>query len=112
MDPGGFPTSLPEFQKVFPNDAACAKYLEALRWPKGFACPRCGWTGEPYRFATRSSVVLRCRQCKVNTSLTAGTTMHSSHTIINLVLGRLLSVNPNAWPVGSSISTPIGAFPL
>src|SRR6266705_3233122 len=80
MDPRGFPTSLPEFQKVFPNDAACAKYLEALRWPKGFACPRCGWTGEPYRFATRSSVVLRCSQCKVNTSLTAGTTIHSTHT--------------------------------
>lgn len=80
MDPRGFPTSLPEFQKVFPNDAACAKYLEALRWPKGFVCPDCGWTGEPYRFGTRSSIVLRCRQCKVNTSLTAGTTMHSSHT--------------------------------
>src|SRR5207249_9403276 len=70
----------PEFQKVFPDGAACAEYLEALRWPKGFVCPDCGWTGEPYRFGTRSSIVLRCRQCKVNTSLTAGTTMHSSHT--------------------------------
>ena len=36
--------------------------------------------GEPYRFATRSSVVLRCRGCKTNTSLTAGTVMQSSHT--------------------------------
>ena len=35
-------------------------------------------SGEPYRFATRSSVVLRCRACK-NTSLTAGTVMQSSH---------------------------------
>lgn len=80
MDPRGFPTSLGEFQKVFPNEAACAKYLEALRWPTGFVCPNCGWTGEPYRFKTRSSTVLRCRQCKLNTSLTAGTTMQSSHT--------------------------------
>jgi hypothetical protein len=31
MDPRGFPTSLPEFQKVFPTDAACATYLERLR---------------------------------------------------------------------------------
>src|SRR5580692_13020771 len=29
--------------------------------------------------ATRSSVVLRCRACKKNTSLTAGTVMQSSH---------------------------------
>src|SRR6266699_5890636 len=34
----------------------------------------------PATGGTRSSIVLRCRQCKVNTSLTAGTTMHSSPT--------------------------------
>lgn len=80
MDPRGFPTSLPEFQRVFPDDHACAKYLEAMRWPDGFTCPKCRHTDKPYRFATRSSVVLRCRTCKVNTSLTAGTVMQSTHT--------------------------------
>ncbi len=80
MDSRGFPTSLPEFQKVFPDDQACSRYLEAVRWPSGFACPKCSEVGEPYRFATRSSVVLRCRKCKSNASLTAGTVMHSSHT--------------------------------
>ena len=80
MDHRGFPTSLPEFQKVFPDDSACAKYLENVRWPDGFTCPKCALLGEPYRFSTRSSVVLRCRKCKYNTSLTAGTVMHSSHT--------------------------------
>jgi transposase-like protein len=74
-----FPTSLPKFQRVFPDDGACARYLEAIRWPSGFSCPKCGLVGEPYRFATRSSVVLRCRGCKKNTSLTAGTVMQSSH---------------------------------
>jgi len=29
----GFPASLPEFQRVFRDDAACAAYLEHLRWP-------------------------------------------------------------------------------
>jgi len=28
-----FPKSLLEFQKLFPDDAACAKYLESVRWP-------------------------------------------------------------------------------
>jgi hypothetical protein len=80
MDSRGFPTSLPEFQQVFPNDDACAKYLETMRWPDGFSCPNCRQTGEPYRFPKRSSTVLRCRQCKVNTSLTGGTVMQSTHT--------------------------------
>jgi hypothetical protein len=80
MDPRGFPTSLPEFQKVFPDDEACEKYLETIRWPDGFTCPNCKKEGEPYRFPTRSSVVLRCRACKKNASLTAGTVMQSTHT--------------------------------
>jgi len=80
MDPRGFPTSLPEFQKVFPNDDACEKYLESIRWPDGFVCPKCGQQGDPYRFQTRASVVLRCRACRKNASLTAGTVMQSTHT--------------------------------
>lgn len=78
-DPRGFPTSLPEFQHVFPSDAACATYLESLRWPDGFACPKCGEVKEPYRFTARPGV-LRCRGCRVDVSLTAGTVMHSTHT--------------------------------
>ena len=33
-----FPKSLPEFQRQFPNDAACAVYLERTCWPDGFMC--------------------------------------------------------------------------
>lgn len=75
-----FPASLPEFQRLFPNDAACQAHLEAVRWPSGFVCPTCKAKGEPYRFPTRDTVVLRCRSCKKNASLTAGTVMQSSHT--------------------------------
>src|SRR3954466_5903889 len=82
MDRPKFPTTLPEFQQLFPDDLACAKYLETLRWPRGFICPKCNHEGEPYRFPSRSSVVLRCRKCNVNTSLTSGTVMQSSHTAL------------------------------
>ena len=27
-----FPQSLPEFQRLFPDDAACAEFLEKARW--------------------------------------------------------------------------------
>ena len=35
-----FPRSLPEFQQRFPDDAACATYLERTRWPDGFVRAR------------------------------------------------------------------------
>jgi len=37
-----FPTSLPNFQRLFPDEIACADYLEDVRWPDGFVCPLCG----------------------------------------------------------------------
>lgn len=80
MDPRGFPTTLPEFQRVFPDDAACATYLEKLRWPSEFVCPKCGVCGEePYRFANRPHV-LRCKSCRADVSLLAGTVMQGTHT--------------------------------
>ena len=36
-----FPRSLPEFQRRFPDEAACVEYLAAERWPDGFRCPGC-----------------------------------------------------------------------
>ena len=74
-----FPTSLPEFQRIFPDSGACGRYLEAVRWPDGFTCPKCNARGEPYRFAARPGVI-RCRACQTNVSLMAGTVMQSSHT--------------------------------
>ena len=64
-----FPHSRPEFQRLFPDDAACAAYLEKARWGDGFACPHCGTAGEPFHFENRPGV-LRCRKCRQNTGLT------------------------------------------
>src|SRR5664280_108403 len=74
-----FPQSLSEFQRLFPNDAACAEYLEKARWENGFVCPHCGAAGEPFRIATRPGV-LACRKCRRHTGLTVGTVMERSHT--------------------------------
>lgn len=52
-----FPQSLPEFQRMFPDDAACAKYLEAIRWRDGFRCPKCGVTAEPYPIETQRAAM-------------------------------------------------------
>ncbi len=74
-----FPTSLPGFQQMFPDEHACSAYLEDVRWPDGFACPYCGVQQEPYRIETRPTV-LQCRSCARQTSLTAGTVMEKTRT--------------------------------
>jgi hypothetical protein len=33
--------TIPQFEKAFPNEDACAAYLVAHRWPDGVRCPRC-----------------------------------------------------------------------
>lgn len=78
-----FPKSLPEFQRLFPDDAACAGYLEAIRWPDGFVCGWCGERGEPFRIATRPHV-LRCRRCRKDNALTANTVMERTHTPLSV----------------------------
>ena len=74
-----FPTTLLDFQRMFLNERACGNYLERVRWPGGFVCPRCDAAGEAYRFENRPTV-LRCRYCLRNTYLTAGTVMHRTRT--------------------------------
>jgi len=75
------PKTLPEFQQRFANEEACIAYLYGKRFPDGFICHYCeqheGDAGPPYTFAGRPSVY-RCRNCKRDTSLTAGTIMHRS----------------------------------
>ena len=78
-----FPHSLPEFQRLFPDEAACAAYLERARWSDGFICDHCKSPGEPYRFANRPGV-FRCRHCNRDTSLTAGTVMERTHTPLSV----------------------------
>ena len=74
-----FPHSLLEFQKLFPDEAACAQYLEGAKWPKGFVCPCCKAAGEPFRFINKPGT-LRCRACRKDARLTAGTVMERTHT--------------------------------
>jgi len=60
----------------FNCDAKCRDTLEAIRWPEGVACVRCGDTdiGE-----IDSRNQYHCRGCGYRFSVTAGTIMHRSH---------------------------------
>ena len=75
------PKTLPEFQQHFPNEEACIAHLYTKRFPTGYLCSYCQQhesdAGPPYTFVNRPTVY-RCRNCKRDTSLTAGTIMHRS----------------------------------
>lgn len=64
-----YPRTLNELEARFGTDAACREYLERLRWPDGFRCPRCGHAGG---WRTQQ-FVYECVECSFQTSVTAGT---------------------------------------
>jgi hypothetical protein len=64
-----YPGTWQAFESWFGDDAACREFLTRLRWPDGFACPRCAGTD-----AWRTGRGLwMCRGCGRQTSVTAGT---------------------------------------
>ena len=78
-----FPQSLPEFQRLFPDESSCAAYLMKARWKDSFVCPHCHEVGDPIRFVNRPGV-LRCRKCRKDTGLTVGTVMERSRTPLSV----------------------------
>jgi hypothetical protein len=71
-----FPRTLIAFQHRFADEAACARYLFAARWPEGFVCPGCGMT-KAWELQTKPWT-WECAGCGKQTSVTAGTIMHHS----------------------------------
>ncbi len=71
-----YPRSVGEFQAWFASDADCLDYLEWLRWPDGFVCPRCGhedgWRLSDGRY--------KCSGCGARSSVTAGTIFDRTRT--------------------------------
>lgn len=72
-----YPRTYREFAEMFPDEAACAAYLERLRWPGGFVCPACRTTAAPWR-QTRGRLV--CVACRHQGSVTAGTIFEKTRT--------------------------------
>ena len=69
--------SLMSFLKRFPDDEACWAHLEALRWPKGPICPKCGMTDDAHH-AGRAHY-WRCNACNAKFKVTHGTALEGTH---------------------------------
>ncbi len=76
-----YPTDLSDFDRFFPDEAACLRYLERLRWPEGFVCPKCSHAGEAWRMKRG---LLLCPKCRAQTSVTAGTIFEGTRKPLKL----------------------------
>jgi hypothetical protein len=75
-----YPSNELEFAERFATEESCRVYLEQLRWPNGFICPRClhpvGWRIRRQQF--------QCAACHYAVSVTAGTILQDTHKPLRL----------------------------
>jgi transposase-like protein len=76
-----YPTNLIEFEDWFRTNEQCRDYLEKIRWPDGFRCPRCGF---PSGWKTGRSGLWECADCSHQTTVTAGTILERTRKPLRL----------------------------
>jgi transposase-like protein len=74
------------FMKRFPDEQACRDFLVKTRWPNGFACPACG--SRRYWFI-HTRELFECKDCRRQTSLTAGTVMDKTRAPLRAWFGMI-----------------------
>lgn len=84
------------FEPHFVDEDKAREYLEAMRWPDGPVCPKCGLEGEAYRIVVREKTfeeikatkkrirkprkgLWKCAGCRKQFTVTVGTIFEDSH---------------------------------
>lgn len=104
-----FPHNLAELARRFASNEQCRAYLASLRWPQGWACPRC----QNREAWTLGRGLYRCRQCRYEVSVTAGTIFQDSHlplTIWFRALGFVTSQKNGASALGLQRVLALGSY--
>lgn len=87
-----------EFSQIFPDKDSCLKYLEDLKWAKGYSCKKCGNTkwckgkGDYFR---------RCTKCRYDESPTAYTIFHKLKFPVTKAFYMLFLVYANKGKITS-----------
>ena len=69
--------SLLEFVDIVPDEDGARRWFEALTWPNGRHCPRCGST-DTHEASATSGQPYRCRDCRKTFSVRTGTAIERS----------------------------------
>jgi transposase-like protein len=71
-----------DFERQFPDDAACLEWLRGYLWPNGMPCKTCQRVTKHHRVASRPSY--SCDHCGHHVHPMAGTIYHKSSTPLRL----------------------------
>jgi hypothetical protein len=63
-----------QFRTLYPDDLSCYRFLESLKWERGYLCKKCG---NDKHFDGAQKFAKRCTRCGYNESITAYTIFHS-----------------------------------
>ena len=76
---------------IYSDENKAREHLEALHWPNGPMCPRCGTLGRSTLLQGKSTRpgVYKCKDCRKPFSVTVGTLMERSHIKINVWLAGM-----------------------
>ncbi len=75
-----YPEDFEEFLNWFDSEEKCREYLEWIRWPEGFKCPKCGHT----EFNRTQTGLCRCKKCSFRYSVRTGTIFEDGHKKLRL----------------------------
>jgi DNA-directed RNA polymerase subunit RPC12/RpoP len=65
--------SLEEFSMAFPNESACYRYIEELKWGEGYTCKKCG---NKKFMKVKTPFSRKCTKCTYKESIKANTIFH------------------------------------
>jgi len=104
-----YPRTLLEFGEFFPDEKACAAYLERLRWAEGFVCPKGHVAAAAWRSGRGLSV---CPTCRRQVSATAGTIFEGTRKLRQwfLVAWEVTSQKYGANALGSQRAVGLGSY--
>ncbi|NQZ30237.1 MAG: IS1595 family transposase [Oceanospirillaceae bacterium] len=72
-----YPTNWSQYLDWFHSEELCRNYLENLRWPTGFICPKCQQSDTTMK-SSRARFI--CSFCKYQATVTAGTIFNKTRT--------------------------------
>lgn len=79
------PKNQMEFERMFATEEQCLAYLQELRFPNGYLCPKCGHTN----YWVNKRGVLICKYCRDEFSIIAGTIFHKSKLPLTTIFRAL-----------------------
>ncbi|MFN3404382.1 MAG: 7TM diverse intracellular signaling domain-containing protein [Cytophagaceae bacterium] len=72
--------TLDEFQKIYPDEDSCLKYLSEIKWSKAYSCKKCS---NKTASEGKTPFSKRCTKCGYDESATSFTIFHNSKLPIN-----------------------------